>query len=155
MKQNINFCYFSHHKPISEVYSYSPFPSQSDPHPVKVVNFLPKNPATKDINSAYEQKSYPSHEYTALHGYNSYPAQEYKSYPYQDSKSYPSQEHKSYPAQNYPAKEYISYPAKTYPAQNYYTSPAPEYENYPVYPPHAFYQHLYHPQYKVRHFLVL
>ena len=50
-------------------------------------------------------------------------------------------------------QEYISYPTKNYPAQNYYSSPAPEYENYPVYPPHAFFQNLHHPhqhsQYKV------
>ena len=109
-----------------KIYSYSPFPSQSDPHPVKVVNSLPKHPATKDIASAYEHNSYPKHEYTALHDYNSYPS---------------------------PSQEYISYPTKNYPAQNYYSSPAPEYENYPVYPPHAFFQNLYHaqqhPQYKV------
>ena len=102
-----------------KVYSYSPFPSQSDPHPVKVVNSLPKHPATKDIASAYEHNNYPKHEYTALHDYNSYPS---------------------------PSQEYISYPTKNYPAQNYYSSPAPEYENYPVYPPHAFFQNLYHPQ---------
>ena len=57
-----------------KVYSYSPFPSQSDLHPVKVVNSLPKHPATKDIASAYEHNSYPKHEYTALHDYNSYPS---------------------------------------------------------------------------------
>ena len=75
-----------------KVYSYSPFPSQSDPHPVKVVNSLPKHPATKDIASAYEHNSYPKHEYTALHDYNSYPS--------------PSQGHISYPTKNYPAQNY-------------------------------------------------
>ena len=52
-----------------KIYSYSPLPSQSDPHPSKVVNFLPPSPATKDFHSAYEYNSYPTHQY------NSYPTQ--------------------------------------------------------------------------------